>query len=412
MRAATYDHAAAMRGDVVEMTVEQYMCWVREEAKSLPLIGRAEMAEVAEHEQSIYMPPVERVDVCNPKHLPDETWASDTLYTFSDLRRTIAQIAEQQLSKDRAVRVPPMKHSKSWMQFCFGMSADQYGDEIDIAGVIKQEVDDTQSREGGDNVGTKDDAGGESRESAAMIVENRQDLSDAQAKKRKSIDKMEGQGEDSDASSLLKSKRMLAARMGLDDSSRSTVPTIFEGPSEPKTTTKTTMSKEISTRLVDGAWKGPHKQLPTTPLLLQFDQVLTQHLISMHCNWLAAIPTSSSGRAAMTHTSMLLEERCQWLYGLLARLEKPIYHEAAAVLRRLFRCCCALRASLDESHINFNSDLASLNLLILISGTYFGQSESNSNIRFDDEDEIEEEEDEDREEEGEEREEREEREEE
>ena len=120
----TYDQAQAMRGDVSEMSVEQYMSFVRDEAQSLPLVGRVEHVEetIQHHQQSLYMPTVEKVDECDPTFLPDEVWVSETLYTFSELRRTISQMAEHQGNKERVVKVPPMKHRKSWKQFCFGVA--------------------------------------------------------------------------------------------------------------------------------------------------------------------------------------------------------------------------------------------------------------------------------------------------
>jgi len=83
-----------------------------------------------------------------------------------------------------------------------------------------------------------------------------------------------------------------------------------------------------------------------------------------------------------------------WIYSLLARLEKPLYSETAALIRSLLRRCCELRVQLanhmmeiskgtdidniDLCNINgvsYNVELASLNLIIVITGSYFGQAE-------------------------------------
>ena len=85
--------------------------------------------------------------------------------------------------------------------------------------------------------------------------------------------------------------------------------------------------------------------------------------------------------------------RALWIYSLLARLEKPLYSETAALIRSLLRRCCELRVllanrildqyrgdveTLDISNIdgvNYNTELASLNIIITITGSYFGQAE-------------------------------------
>mgnify|MGYP006196557267 CR=1 FL=1 len=87
--------------------------------------------------------------------------------------------------------------------------------------------------------------------------------------------------------------------------------------------------------------------------------------------------------------------RGRWLYALLARLEKPLYRETAASIRQLYRRCCALRYQLSltsdsvaltqestgdaesdaNSAVKFQNSLASLNVLISICGSYFGQGE-------------------------------------
>ena len=90
----------------------------------------------------------------------------------------------------------------------------------------------------------------------------------------------------------------------------------------------------------------------------------------------------------------LTPARGRWLYALLARLEKPLYRETAASIRQLYRRCCALRYSLSQRSSSvqiatsaveppgeiltpeeFQSQLATLNMLISICGSYFGQGE-------------------------------------
>jgi hypothetical protein len=115
-------------------------------------------------------------------------------------------------------------------------------------------------------------------------------------------------------------------------------------------------------------WTGAEDVPPSTTLLLQLDQVLTQRVLGYHVDWLQdRALTSGSG---------------QWIYGLLSRLEKPVAQATVAVIRQLYRRCCALRCTLAAQHSfgeassSFEADLAALNILISISGAYFGQGEA------------------------------------
>jgi len=111
-----------------------------------------------------------------------------------------------------------------------------------------------------------------------------------------------------------------------------------------------------------------------------------------------------------THDSTIVLTR--WIYGLLARLEKPLYQDAAATIRSLYRSCAQRRAALAESLLSAEREcqlnreekeggesvrdqqegeserivsdvfkdegnvlLACFNLLAILSGVYFGQSE-------------------------------------
>ena len=68
------------------------------------------------------------------------------------------------------------------------------------------------------------------------------------------------------------------------------------------------------------------------------------------------------------------------MYGLLARLDKPLDRTMASLLRELYRRCSQLRASLVEDVSTFDVQLASLNVLIVITGSYFGQGEEYSTL--------------------------------
>ena len=92
----------------------------------------------------------------------------------------------------------------------------------------------------------------------------------------------------------------------------------------------------------------------------------------------------------------LTSARGQWLYGLLARLEKPLDRNLASLMRELYRTCSHLRATIDEDDSKFDVQIASLNVLIAITGSYFGQGEEYSTLSTgygDDEEEDDEDED-------------------
>ena len=72
--------------------------------------------------------------------------------------------------------------------------------------------------------------------------------------------------------------------------------------------------------------------------------------------------------------------RGQWLYGLLARLEKPLDRNVSSVVRQLYRRCCSLRADLSSTSSSFDVELATLNVLVGLSGAYFGQGEEYSRV--------------------------------
>jgi hypothetical protein len=70
--------------------------------------------------------------------------------------------------------------------------------------------------------------------------------------------------------------------------------------------------------------------------------------------------------------------RGKWMYSLLAKLEKPLHQDMSAMLRQLYRRCSILRYELTDStnnRVSLDDELAVLNVLISITGSYFGQGE-------------------------------------
>lgn len=108
---------------------------------------------------------------------------------------------------------------------------------------------------------------------------------------------------------------------------------------------------------------------PQCRLLLQMDQVMIRNVLShliyyINLGWSI---TSGIGR------------RAEWIFALLARLEKPIHRDDAAVLfdllKKLTRCRSEINLSMDKSQDRCH--LAQLNVLIVLVGVYFEQGSSN-----------------------------------
>jgi hypothetical protein len=109
------------------------------------------------------------------------------------------------------------------------------------------------------------------------------------------------------------------------------------------------------------------QQAPTLSLILQFDQVMTQRVLRYNISWLEKCKSFS-------------ERRVSWIYALLARLDLPLFQDIVAALRQLYRVACKLRARFKQTELKHPEAehleyLARLNLLIVITGCFFGQGE-------------------------------------
>ncbi|CAK4627287.1 hypothetical protein LEN26_014672 [Aphanomyces euteiches] len=101
---------------------------------------------------------------------------------------------------------------------------------------------------------------------------------------------------------------------------------------------------------------------PAVKVLLQMDQVLTQRLLYTMLNWLEDTDNAED----IPRVSRL---RAVWLYGLLARLEKPLVAEMDACVRDIFRWCWIARDTTPT-----DSERECLNVLVCICD-FFGQGE-------------------------------------
>jgi len=97
--------------------------------------------------------------------------------------------------------------------------------------------------------------------------------------------------------------------------------------------------------------------LPTVSLLLQMEQIMARRVLGHHADWLEqGFPVTKA--------------RCVWIYALLARLDKPIHRDDAAVLRRILKELCKAR-NIDKQR---KVDTEAINVVIAIIGRYFEQS--------------------------------------
>mmetsp|Transcript_3141 Transcript_3141/g.7856 ORF Transcript_3141/g.7856 Transcript_3141/m.7856 type:complete len:165 (-) Transcript_3141:2217-2711(-) len=106
---------------------------------------------------------------------------------------------------------------------------------------------------------------------------------------------------------------------------------------------------------------------PTLTLLLLSSQVSMARLFGRLVERFTGIPDYSS-----VPDSLPL-----WLYALAACLEKPLSADCESYFRSLFRHCSMLQTSLHCAHLQGADEIvAQLNVLMAVSGGYFGQDES------------------------------------
>jgi survival of motor neuron protein-interacting protein 1 len=105
---------------------------------------------------------------------------------------------------------------------------------------------------------------------------------------------------------------------------------------------------------------------PTVSLLLQMDQVMIRRVLG--------------------HLAYYIEEGwspgplSQWIYALLARLERPIHRDDAAMLYKFLRRLTHVRAALVLENDRERDVLARVNVLIAIVGVYLEQGGGYANV--------------------------------
>lgn len=305
--------------------------------------------------------------------------------------------------KERDFKVPALKDSNGWLQFCLGLNAPTNQDSMEEPEKESEEITKESMIE-------KDENNTKSQENELKTQEN------------------ELKTEENESESIRKRKRDVAFKLGivLNEENEDDNETYSDDLSEiecniPVEPLKTTVE-----------W-SEHK--PTLNLLRQFDQVLTQRVLKFLISYIESDEiieeseendendeemnenhyTNEENQYKNNNCNIFLLEKSsknllnsivQWIYSLLSRLEKPLHREIESEIRKLYRSSCFLRHFLvedykkisinekkNEEKENFESSLALLNTLITLSGSYFLQNEDMEhykeigfNIRRDDDD--------------------------
>ncbi|XP_060179341.1 uncharacterized protein LOC132609384 [Lycium barbarum] len=97
---------------------------------------------------------------------------------------------------------------------------------------------------------------------------------------------------------------------------------------------------------------------PTLSVILRMDAVVRVSMLRKRITALQSMTTLS-------------RDDCLWLYALCAAVDTPVDADTCAALRSLLRKCASLRA--DKAKLD--DEVIMLNMLVTISGRYFGQSE-------------------------------------
>lgn len=285
-----YDYSVTQTGDVSNMSAEEYISWVRDQAESLPDVTRVDIdLSTFSTNRTNYIPVVDDACLCSEKLLPSEEWENDCVKDFSDLRLYMTSLAEQDMTRERKVVVPQLKDKNAWNKFCFGI---EYVDSaISISCAIKKNdmADDVQ------------------------LTKKKQELTQV-------LDELSDCDDDDDD--------------GFNEANA--------------------INEAISSTL----WHGLANVPPSFGLMLQIDHVMTQRVFKYHVEWLESTENN------------LTSYRTFWIYALLARIEKPLHKDTVFLIRKLYKICSKLRSVITDEA---DGSLPDLNLLITITGIYFGQ---------------------------------------
>jgi hypothetical protein len=238
--------------------------------------------------QSKYMPQVEDILQCPVDCLPSDEWQREMLFSFSELRAKLDTLGSDPSTRDRKIAVPPMRDSDAWHRFCFASelgvvstaaltSSDGNAVETTYTGTESASMDCDAGAEADINDSTVETQAHafptSSNESARAMMKRKRDLAyqlgitlvkrpDGRDTILSSSTQPAGEGEDSDNESA--GEASLAEDAEVD-----------AGVAQAWAAAERAMH-----------WAGAVDVEPTTSVLLQFDQVLTQRLLGLQIDWL------------------------------------------------------------------------------------------------------------------------------
>ncbi|KAK4778783.1 hypothetical protein SAY86_006311 [Trapa natans] len=99
--------------------------------------------------------------------------------------------------------------------------------------------------------------------------------------------------------------------------------------------------------------------LPTMPLLLSMDSVSRVSNLRKRIRAFEAMTTPT-------------RDDCLWIFALCAAIDTPLHADTCASIRSLLRKCASLQAQKEE----MDDEVIMLNILVSITGRFFGQADS------------------------------------
>eukprot|EP00603_Paraphysomonas_imperforata_P010621 CAMPEP_0114451594 /NCGR_PEP_ID=MMETSP0104-20121206/1066_1 /TAXON_ID=37642 ORGANISM="Paraphysomonas imperforata, Strain PA2" /NCGR_SAMPLE_ID=MMETSP0104 /ASSEMBLY_ACC=CAM_ASM_000202 /LENGTH=483 /DNA_ID=CAMNT_0001623791 /DNA_START=1 /DNA_END=1452 /DNA_ORIENTATION=+ len=362
------DFDPALVTDVSQLSAEEFLLYVRYEAEQCPDVVRAPVdSTLFEGCQTEYMPKVKDIPTCHEMFLPSMEWENEVVETFSRFRQYLDKMSKDLSTRERKYVVPSMKDEASWFGFCLG--------------------------------GSLAEADG----SAEMEAANRAKIADT----------INGDVD-------LRKNMLLASLVEVEvetEPPTSTAMELNENEEDGELKEETDKKEgEKEPAVVEYLSRVP----PSNQLLLQFDQVLTQRLLGFFASWIQLpalkiwniCDNSGEDEEGEVINQYGGEFAYSWIFSLLSRLEKPLYMDASATVRDLYRHLCIQRVELADRALavagiaasqgsgclgpskrtresstctvsdiaelpeSTQKSLAVLNTVIVICGKYFGQQEA------------------------------------
>ncbi len=267
--------------------------------------------------QTKYAPVIPVVPTCRPELLPVPEWEEQFAATFADLRQSLSHYTAQHAPDALAVRAPdgqtvklPAKRDrKGWYLFCLGIPEDSHT-ETDAAFKRRSK----RTKKAGDTAVTDSSSvtHAESSTGTGAIADSEPNTD---------IDAMDITVADS-----VKSEPRIA------DQATASTAAVSTATNQPEHSAGAADAVMGSTGTVKKAPPFGTNVRPLLHVVLRFDQVYTRQLLNYLIQYTEA------------HT--LSQPLALWLYALLARLDKPILADTAAMLKALYRRVAILRSRL------------------------------------------------------------------